>query len=209
MHMKRAIAAALAAAPWAAWAQGGVEPPKFGEQDTSVSRSNRMGQIETAFQNRLSAEVGQLFEDGEFPRAVEVLTVQSRHWPDSYDRATDLIWMLGNIEDRPRELGEAAWFRTKNADNPDAWFPEAQVHFFDRSYAYVVPILARAAQISRANGRPLQPNGWRLLAHSYDRVGLLPQSLSTWDEYIRLAPDDLAAKRNRERVAQKLAEAGG
>lgn len=207
--MKRAIALVLAAAPFAAWAQSVAEEPEIGRRTRSeVQSSDRMGRIEGAFQDRLNAETSELFDNGEFPRAIGVLMVQTRYWPTDYERATDLIWMLGNIRDRPRELGEAAWFRITNSENPDAWYPEAQVHFMDRAYPAVVPLLTRAVQVSQRTGRPLQPNGWRLLAHSYDRVGLLDLSLRTWDEYIRLAPDDLAAQRNRERVAQKLAEGG-
>jgi hypothetical protein len=208
--MKRAIGLVLAAAPFAAWAQVVPEEPQIGRRTGAESQpADRTGRIEGAFHDRLNGETSQLFEDGEFPRAIGILTVQTRHRPTDYERATDLIWMLGNIQDRPRELGEAAWFRMTNPDNPDAWYPEAQVHFMDRAYPNVVPLLVRAALVSRRTGRPLQPNGWRLLAHSYDRVGLLQQSLTTWDEYIKLVPDDLAAQRNRERVAQKLAEAGG
>ncbi len=208
--MKRSLAAAAALLAAAAVP---AQAPEIKDAVGGASRRQLDGSpqslIEGAFQARLTSEVSQLFDDGDFPRATQIITVQTRHWPDDYERATDLIWMHGNMEHRSQELGEAARFRILNSGDPDAWYPEAQVHFLDRAYAYVIPIMAQAAKISRETGRPLQPNGYRILAHSFNRMEMYAQSLAVWDEYLKLAPNDEAGKRNREGVARRLAEQGG
>jgi hypothetical protein len=208
--MKRSLALAaalLAAGP--IQAQAPEVKDSVGGASKRQPDGSAQSLIEGAFQARLTSEVSQLFEDGDFPRATQIINVQTRHWPDDYERATDLIWMHGNMEQWSLELGEAARFRILNSGDPDAWYPEAQIHFMDRAYAYVIPIMAQAAKISRETGRPLHPNGYRILAHAFNRLQMHAQSLEVWDEYLKLAPDDEAGKRNREAVARRLAEKGG
>ena len=63
------------------------------------------------------------------------------------------------------------------------------------------PILEEAIKNDKVH-----PNNFRLLAHSYERLGKLNDAKRVWDRYISLAPGDLPAKVNLKRVEGKIAK---
>ncbi len=165
--------------------------------------SERLNRIWAAHEDRQNAVADRWFEDGDFPRVIENLRYRVELFPKDYEHVTNLAWMLGNVEQKDAQLATLIQFRTANPDYADAAFPEAQFYFQAKAYAKVPPLLEPVLSLKP----PLQPNGWRILAHSYERLGMLKDSLRVWDSYIALVPDDAAAPANRTRVANKLAQA--
>lgn len=153
---------------------------------------------------RLSAEKDALFDDGDFPAAIQILSWEIMWRPDDYEAVTDLGWMYGNIERPDLELTTYVRFRQLFPENPEAHYPEAQFYFLKKSYKQVVAILEPTLDFK------VKPhaNSYRILAHSYDRLGFYKESLATWDKYLALNPDDEAGRNNRDKVKQKLSNGG-
>ena len=51
---------------------------------------------------------------------------------------------------------------------------------------------------------PPDPNAFRFLAHSYNKMGYYEDALRVWDAYIKIKPKDLQAIANRKGVAEKM-----
>jgi tetratricopeptide (TPR) repeat protein len=152
--------------------------------------------------DRVNRQLDYWFEDGDFPATVQLLRLQAEIQPQDYEVATNLGWMLENIERYDEALAVYVRFRRANPKAPDSPFPEANFYFRRRAYAKVIPLLEPSLDL-----RP-HANSFRLLAHSYERMDLLTDSERVWKRYIGLAPDDDPAKRNLERVQAKMKERG-
>ncbi|MFY9233918.1 MAG: hypothetical protein WAO58_05580 [Fimbriimonadaceae bacterium] len=162
--------------------------------------SPRMRVIWEAFNERLVMQNDIWFEDGEFPRVVQLLRVLYAMTPNSYEQATNLGWMLENIERWNEALAVYVGFRKQNAFHPEAYFPEADFYFKRKMYTRVPPLLEPTLKM------PIKPhaNSYRLLALSYERTGLLGDAQRVWNLLIKRDPADGAAKMNLSRVEKKL-----
>jgi tetratricopeptide (TPR) repeat protein len=161
----------------------------------------RIDAIWDSAMNRIVQQVDIWFDDGEFPIAIQAIRIQYELEPQDYEIATNLGWMLENIEENDKALVVYQDYRQKNPNNPDASFPEAHFYFRKREFEKVPPLLEPAIQ----NGRP-HPNAYRTLAHAYERLEKLQDSARVWQTYIALAPGDETAKKNLERVQKKIAD---
>ena len=52
--------------------------------------------------------------------------------------------------------------------------------------------------------RHLHPNSYRILAHSYERLGRFKDSKRVWEAYLQVHPEDETAKKNLQRVIGKI-----
>ncbi len=161
--------------------------------------AKRVDAIWEAANDRMSSQIDIWFKDGEFPMAIQLLRVQADLKPADYDIATNLGWMFENIEEWDLAVETYAAYRKGNPKDPDAALPEAEYWFRKKKYEPVLPLLESISDKAH-------PNAFRVLAHSYERLGKLKESQGIWKRYIRLAASDLTAKRNLERVEKKLAE---
>lgn len=153
---------------------------------------------------RISTEKNELFSDGEFPLAIHILSWEIEWRPNDYESVTDLGWMYGNIERWDLELATYIRFRKAFPEWAEAYYPEAQFYFNKRVFKPVVTLLEPTLAF---DVKP-HPNSYRILAHSYDRLGFYKESLQTWEAYLKLAPDDAAAKVNRDKVKNKVSNGG-
>lgn len=152
----------------------------------------------TAVNDRLSTQADAWFEDGEFPRALQLLRVHYELVPNDYEVATNLGWMLENTEQFDEALAVYVRYKNENPKDPDGTFPEANFYYMKKLYAKVPALLEPSI--------PRKPHGnsYRILAHSYERLNMFKDSVRIWDIYIRLNPNDEAARNNRKRVASKM-----
>jgi tetratricopeptide (TPR) repeat protein len=153
---------------------------------------------------RVGAEKDALFDDGEFPSAIQILQWEVIWRPFDYQTVTDLGWMFGNIERFDLELATYVRYREAYPKVAEAFYPEAEFYFKKRIYKQVVTLLEPTLAFKE---KP-HPNSYRLLAHSYDRLGLHKESLAVWELYLKLNPNDAAAKVNRDKVKLKLDQGG-
>lgn len=148
--------------------------------------------------NRFVDQLDYWFEDGDFPRCVQLLKVMSDLNPTDYEIATDLGWMLENIEMPDEALAVYVRFRKQNPKDADASFPEANFYYKQKLYAKV-PALLEPTLAMKPHG-----NSYRILAHSYEKMGQLADSKRVWAAYVRSNPSDETAKANLRRVEGKL-----
>ena len=168
----------------------------FGQEN--LSEADR--EILISMRNRMQMQQSQWFDDGDFPHAIRSLEFQVKVLPFDYEAVTNLSYMYKNVEDYGNELAILVWFKETFPNMPDSAYPLAEFYYLKRSYRMVVSLLSPVVEKF-----PNQhPNTYRILAHSYDRTGMFKQALATWDAYIKLAPNDEAAKVNRDKVQQKL-----
>lgn len=177
----------LSHAPDSSFAGASMDDPRIAE---IWGHANfRMGQQEDAW-----------FEDGEFPRVVQLLAFRRELYPTNYEIVTNLGWMYKNVGREDREIEVYQRFREQATDYPDAALPEIQFHAMKRQWAEIPAI----AEPRMRFGNRLHPNNFRLLARAYEELGRLEDSLRIWDMYLGFAPDDGAAIANRTRVYEKL-----
>jgi tetratricopeptide (TPR) repeat protein len=150
--------------------------------------------------NRYTTQLNRWFEDGDFPRCIQTLRLMHALEPADYETTTDLGWMLGNIERKDEELAVYKEYRLAYPDDPEAAYPEAQFYFFKKEYDKVIPLLEPTL------AKKPHANSYRILAHSYERLGKIAESKRVWDTYLILNPNDLTAKANLRRVEGKLKE---
>jgi len=140
------------------------------------------------------------FEDGDYPKAVQLLRFRFELHPHDYEIATDLGWMFENVEEPVRAIQVYQTYRKNNPQDPDAALPEASYYLRKRMYDKIPPLLQPALS------RNPHPNVYRTLAHAYERMERLKESESVWVTYLKRYPNDGAAKNNLARVRKKLAE---
>lgn len=160
--------------------------------------SPRMKAIWISAHSRMEDMNDQWFKVGDYPRIIESLRYMNRMWKDDYETATNLGWMLGNIERYDEELATYVTYRSENPQDSDRSLPEADFYFRYHVWAKIPPLLEPEVL------RKPHPNVFRLLAHAYERLNLLEDSKRVWTKYIALMPKDDAAKRNLERVEKKI-----
>lgn len=161
---------------------------------------DRLGAIWSAANERLDRQAESWFHDGDFPRIAQVLRFHVGLEPKDYDRATNLGFMLENIEMDDEALAVYIELRKVNAEDPDSAWPEANFYFKKKAFAKIPPILEPTIK-----SHDPHPNLYRTLAHSYERMNMLADARRVWDLYISKHPDDAAAKPNRDRIIRKLA----
>ena len=160
--------------------------------------SPRMMAIWTAAHSRMEDMNDQWFKLGDYPRIIESLRYMNRLWKDDYDTATNLGWMLGNIERYDEELATYVTYRSENPADRDRSLPEADFYFRYHVWAKIPPLLEPDVT------RNPHPNVFRILAHAYEKLNLLQDSKRVWNKYISLMPKDDAAKHNLDRVEKKI-----
>lgn len=164
----------------------------------AAPNQQRMDAIWRGVHDRLIKQNDYWFEAGDFPRTINTLRLAIQVFPDDYEAATNLGWLLESTEQNDEALAVYIRFGKENPNDPDSAYPEANFYFMKKAYAKVPSLLEPTLK-----GKP-HPNSFRILAHSYERLGLLKDSQRVWQALIALTPDDDAAKNNLRRVENKL-----
>lgn len=164
--------------------------------------SARVEAVFAAIENRMYRQSDYWWDDGDFNRCVNLLRFMFRMFPGEYEIATDLGWMLENIERYDEALKTYQDFRSLNPGDAEAAFPEANYYFAKKQYDKVWPILAPTL------AKKPHPNSFRICAHSYERTGRLKESKAVWELLLKQVPDDGPAKVNLKRVTDKIAKGG-
>ncbi|MCW5936419.1 MAG: tetratricopeptide repeat protein [Fimbriimonadaceae bacterium] len=169
---------------------GAQEPPQPEDRSEAIYQraAGRMEELNDAW-----------FRDGEFPRINQSLRFLVEADPRDEERASDLIWMLGNVEERTEAFAYAIRFKNANPDYADAAYYEAQLWFNAKAYTRVVPLLEPALRMTP----PPHVNALRFLAHSYNRLGYYEDAVRVWDMVVHRNPNDGAAKKNRADILKK------
>lgn len=167
-------------------------------QVNAAKQAARVAEIWSFAEQRASRQTDTWFRGGDYPRSIQLLRLRAELNPSDYEINGDLGWMLSNVRAFDEALAVYVRFRQRNPQNPDAPYLEANFYFQRKAYAKVPPLLEPTLP------RNPHPNSYRLLAHSYERLGLLADSQRTWRRYLDRVPSDEAAKNNLRRVEGKI-----
>ncbi len=169
-----------------------------GAQASSNADPERVHEIWNATNDRLGTQLDVWFDEGDFPKCIQLLKMQSSLFPGDYEVATNLGWMQENVENWDSALATYIRFKDRNPLDPDRSLPEADFYFRRKAYAKAT------AALEPALTKGSHPNAFRILAHAYERQGMLSDSKRVWEQYLVLSPKDGAARNNLNRVMKKL-----
>jgi tetratricopeptide (TPR) repeat protein len=164
-------------------------------------QADRTAAIWSVAEDRIIRQNDIWFKQGDYPRAIQSLRILFGLEPHDYEIATDLGWMLENVENYDSALQVYTQFRKLNPNDPDAPFPEAHFLFQKKQYDKVPPLLEPTLKM----GVHPHQNSYRTLAHSYERMKRYADSVRVWQTYLKLAPNDETAKGILQRVKKKMA----
>ena len=176
----------------------------FGQQS---SEDDRLREIRGAMNTRMVAQGDQWFEDGEFLKIIDSYKVRAEMFPHYEEAWTDLIYLLFSTQNAEEELHFAIRYRELNADDADAYFPEANIYsrLGLKAYAKVIPLLEKSiAMTPRPHG-----NSYRILGSCYKRLGMLEAAVRVYRAMLEAYPDDAAAKANLARAEADLKKKQG
>ncbi|MBC8063403.1 MAG: tetratricopeptide repeat protein [Chlorobia bacterium] len=168
------------------------------------SQPSRVDAIWNHAVDRLNGQTDIWFDDGDFPRVINLCKVMYALYPDDFEIATNLGWMLENVLRWDEALAVYIKFRTENPKDPDSAWPEANFYYMKKAYQKIPAILEPSMKMST---KP-HPNSFRTLAHAYERMNQLQDSKRVWQSMILAFPKDAPAKNNLSRVEKKLRGAG-
>ncbi len=118
--------------------------------------------------------------------------------PNDYETVTDLGFLLESTEQYDEALAIYVKFRKDNPKLADGPLPEASFYFKRKTWSKVPPLLQPSLALN-----PGQQT-FRMLAQSYEKIGLLADARKTWIAFLKLFPNDLPAKASLKRVESKI-----
>ncbi len=160
----------------------------------------RVEEIMSHVETRASNEADATFAFGDYPKVVQSQKMRYGLRPWDGDLATDLIWMLGNIENDGEALFYAMKFRELNPDSPDRGYAEAQLYIEWKMYSRVPAMLEPDIALIP----PPHRNSYTLLSAAYMRMGLFADVVRVLEVALKHYPDEAVFKLNRDRAAARI-----
>lgn len=173
----------------------GAPPKKTGvvpkaKHGVRKDKDSRVDAIWARVENRISDQTNIWFKEGDYPAAINLLRFLNSEDPAEYDYAWSLGWMLENDNQYDQALVVYVRFKKDNPNDKDSPFLEAYFYFMKKAYARVIPLLSPTI-----DSRP-QRNAYSVLAHSYEKLNMLPDAIKVWKKLLADYPKDLAGPPN-------------
>lgn len=169
--------------------------------------ADRVDEIWSYADARVARQVDSWFEEGDFPRVVQLLRQQWAYSPNDYEVATNLGWMLENMNLDSQALAVYSEYRIYNPKDPDSRLPEASLYNKRKQYAKIIEVLAPVVESAKKGVSQPHPNVFRLLARAYEREKMPEKAVAIWEKQLEFFPGDLPAQANIRRVKEKMAAA--
>ncbi len=171
-----------------------IAVPALGQQEKVDER--RVEEILQYVELRSRAECDVAFEAlGDYPRAIQLQKMRSEIRPWDGELATDLIWMLGNVDDEGGAIAYAIRYRMANPDDPDHGLAEAQVYWEYRMFSRIPRVLEDDIK----KDWPMHRNVFVLLSNAYARMGFHKDVVRVLDIALQRFPGDEVFLRNKQR----------
>jgi tetratricopeptide (TPR) repeat protein len=177
-------------------------PPHLAPKGKGAVRKDKDARVDAIWEmieNRIVAQNDLWFKVGDYPAVINLYRFLNSEDPTDYEYATNLGWMLENDNQYDQALVVYVRFHNDNPNDKDSSFPEANFYFMKKAYARVIPLLSPAIDL-----KP-QRNAYSVLAHSYEKLGMLPDAVKVWKKLLVDYPKDLAGPpnlRKDERLVQ-------
>ncbi len=160
----------------------------------------RVNEILMHAENRASNEADAAFAYGEYPKVIQNQKVRLGLRPWDGELSTDLVWMLGNVENRGGALLVAMRFRELNPGSPDSGYAEAQLYNEWKLYSRV----PSALEPDILKVPPPHRNSFTMLSAAYMRMGFYADVVRVLEIALRHYPEEAVFKLNRDRAAARI-----
>lgn len=187
-----AFVAAVTASPASAQKTTGSAP-------TYKQAITQVDGITTRAVDKMWVQTDTYWHDGDYNRIVGLIRVIVEAEPtfsDAYANGAYLLWSMGDTAAADRLLQKGIKNTPKDWSLP---FEFGRHLMTTKRYAAALPYLKKATTYKNAQVHP-----YRELAHCYDRLGRLEESLATWRTVVKKFPSFSAGPPNLARVQAKV-----
>jgi tetratricopeptide (TPR) repeat protein len=171
--------------------------PKFDGYDP-----NQVAGIVSGSVDELWNRTDYYWHRGDFPRIIALDRIIVEMDPGFMEPYSTGGWLMESAGDN---TSAEKFYRLGAARNSDSSYMYYQLGMFYFNTTKNYKGALEAAQIGTTKS-DAGINDWRLLAHSYEKNGMLPECINTWQYIIKTFPDSGAARRNLERVQGLVAQ---
>lgn len=161
---------------------------------------NRVGQILMHAEERASSEADAAFQLGDYPTIIQNQKIRFEITPWDFDLATNLVWMLGNVENNGESLAYAKRYRLLNPNNPDKGFAEAELYTRWKMYSRIPAVLEPDIQMVP----PPHRNSFTMLSQAYIRMKMWEDAVRVLDVALKHYPEEAIFVRNRARALEAI-----
>jgi len=190
----KSVMAVLAAVGLTATAAG---PVVAQEQEPDP---DRVAEILYHTEVRATDEADVMFEDGDYPKVIQQMRIRYEIRPWDEKVASELIWMLGNVEYEGERVARAMKFIDDSPEIADRGLPAAQVFWQRQVFARIPGVLE--PDIHR--DPPPHRTVFTLLTAAYRRMGYDHDVIRVIDVALKHFPGDPALLRNREAAELRI-----
>lgn len=173
------------------WSQ--AKPPE------AVQR--KLTAIRELTQYRLVQLADEYWHDGMHYKTMALMFVFIEYDPRDVENISSLAWLLDGYGENARAIQVYQRGIRLNPNRYDIYYDLGFAYFNKRQYEQALPYLEKAVSFNN-----VPQFVWKTLAHCYERLGRLQQSLRAWEKAKQLDPNDGAVEPNLQRVRKKLEE---
>lgn len=173
------------------WSQ--AKPPE------AVQR--KLTAIRELTQYRLVQLADEYWHEGMHYKTMALMFVFIEYDPRDVENISSLAWLLDGYGENARAIQVYQRGIRLNPNRYDIYYDLGFAYFNKRQYEQALPYLEKAVSFNN-----VPQFVWKTLAHCYERLGRLQQSLRAWEKAKQLDPSDGAVEPNLQRVRKKLEE---
>ncbi|MFN4032984.1 MAG: tetratricopeptide repeat protein [Fimbriimonadales bacterium] len=161
----------------------------------------KLSAIRELTEYRLVQLADEYWHDGAHYKTMALMFVLMEYDPRDVENIGSLAWLLDGYGEHARAIQVYQRGIRLNPNRYDLYYDLGYAYFNKRQYEQALPYLEKATSFPNA-----PQFAWKTLAHCYERLGRLQQSLQAWQKAKQLDPRDGAVEPNLQRVRKKLEE---
>ncbi|MDM7461550.1 MAG: tetratricopeptide repeat protein [bacterium] len=161
----------------------------------------KLSAIRELTEYRLVQLADEYWHDGAHYKTMALMFVLMEYDPHDVENIGSLAWLLDGYGEHARAIQVYQRGIRLNPNRYDLYYDLGYAYFNKRQYEQALPYLEKATSFNNA-----PQFVWKTLAHCYERLGRLQQSLQAWQKAKQLDPSDGAVEPNLQRVRKKLEE---
>jgi tetratricopeptide (TPR) repeat protein len=151
--------------------------------------------------NNLRMQSDEYFHEGDYERAISAMRLIAEMDPTDDQAYAVASWLLDSEGKEAEGIALLELGLARNKDRYELYAELGQRYFHMERYAEAARYFQSALKFKDC---PVMY--WHMLAHSYEKSGLLEKCIETWQHAGELEPGSVVVKNNLERVQKKLAE---
>ncbi len=161
----------------------------------------KLSAIRELTEYRLVQLADEYWHEGAHYKTMALMFVLMEYDPRDVENIGSLAWLLDGYGEHARAIQVYQRGIRLNPNRYDLYYDLGYAYFNKRQYEQALPYLEKAANFDNA-----PQFVWKTLAHCYERLGRLQESLQAWQKAKQLDPSDAAVEPNLQRVRRKQEE---